>query len=93
MLFECFDLAAQEIVIVGDVLVLAQAIEKRRVLARRDANAVTGGVNDPLGFDRGIGEARTSLTTNVIVDKQAGTLALENYAGAPAILQKVRKTS
>ena len=45
-------------------------------------------------FDtRGIGEARTSLTTNVVVDKQAGTLALENYAGAPAILQKVRKTS
>ena len=33
----------------------------------------------------------TSLTTNVIVDKQAGTLALENYAGAPAILQKVRQ--
>jgi hypothetical protein len=45
-------------------------------------------------FDAGgVGEARTSLTTNVIVDKQAGTLALENYAGAPAILQKVRKTS
>ena len=45
-------------------------------------------------FDTGgIGEARTSLTTNVIVDKQAGTLALENYAAAPAILQKVRKTS
>jgi hypothetical protein len=41
----------------------------------------------------GIGEARTSLTTNVIVDKQAGTLALEDYAAAPAILQKVRKTS
>jgi hypothetical protein len=45
-------------------------------------------------FDTGgIGEARTSLTTNVIVDKQAGTLALEDYAAAPAILQKVRKTS
>ena len=45
-------------------------------------------------FDAGgIGEGRTSLTTNVILDKQAGTLALENYAGAPAILQKVRKTS
>ncbi len=45
-------------------------------------------------FDTGgSGEARTSLTTNVVVDKQAGTLALENYAGAPAILQKVRKTS
>ncbi len=45
-------------------------------------------------FDTGgLGEARTSLTTSVIVDKQAGTLALENYAGAPAILQKVRKTS
>jgi hypothetical protein len=42
---------------------------------------------------RGIGEARTSLTTNVVLDKQAGTLALENYAAAPAILQKVRRTS
>ena len=45
-------------------------------------------------FDAGgIGEGRTSLTTNVILDRQAGTLALENYAGAPAILQKVRKAS
>jgi hypothetical protein len=44
-------------------------------------------------FERGLGEARTSLTTHVVLDKQAGTLALENYAGAPAILQKVRKTS
>ena len=42
---------------------------------------------------RGIGEARTSLTTNVVLDRQAGTLALENYAAAPAILQKVRRTS
>jgi hypothetical protein len=45
-------------------------------------------------FDAGgLGEGRSSLTTNVILDKQAGTLALENYAGAPPILQKVRKTS
>jgi hypothetical protein len=40
---------------------------------------------------RGVGEARSSLTTNVVVDKQAATLALENYEAAPAILQKVRK--
>jgi hypothetical protein len=39
----------------------------------------------------GIGEARSSLTSNVVVDKQADTLALESYTAAPAILQKVRK--
>jgi hypothetical protein len=41
----------------------------------------------------GVGEARTSLTTKVLIDKQSDTLALENYAAAPAILQKVRKAS
>lgn len=39
---------------------------------------------------KGNGEARTSLTNTVVVDKAAGTLALENYETAPAILQKVR---
>jgi hypothetical protein len=38
---------------------------------------------------KGSGEAKTSLTTNVVVDKAAGTVALENYGAAPAILQKV----
>jgi hypothetical protein len=40
---------------------------------------------------KGNGEAKTSLTTKVIVDKEAGTLALEDYGAAPAILQKVRR--
>jgi hypothetical protein len=44
-----------------------------------------------LRFDaKGNGEARASLTTPVAVDKQAGTLVLENYSAAPVILQKVR---
>ena len=42
---------------------------------------------------KGVGEARTSLTTPVVVDKQADTLALDNYAAAPVILQKVRKAA
>jgi hypothetical protein len=44
-----------------------------------------------LRFDaKGNGEARASLTTPVVVDKEAGTLALENYSAAPVILQKIR---
>jgi hypothetical protein len=47
-----------------------------------------------LRFDaKGNGEARTSLTTKVVVDKTGGTLALENYTAAPAILQKVRRAA
>jgi hypothetical protein len=38
----------------------------------------------------GPGEAKTSLMAKVAVDKDAGTVALENYAAAPAILQNVR---
>jgi hypothetical protein len=38
---------------------------------------------------KGSGEAKTSLTTKVVVDKESGTLALEDYAGAPAMFQKV----
>jgi hypothetical protein len=41
----------------------------------------------------GVGEARTSLTTNVVVDRQGDTLALEDYAAAPVILREVRKAS
>jgi hypothetical protein len=36
---------------------------------------------------KGVGEAKTSLTSKVVIDKEAGTLALENVAAAPAILQ------
>jgi hypothetical protein len=39
----------------------------------------------------GSGEGKTSLTANVIVDSDAKTVALENYAAATAILQNVRR--
>ena len=40
---------------------------------------------------KGSGEGKTSLTTPVIVDNEAKTVALDNYAAAPAILQSVRR--
>jgi hypothetical protein len=42
---------------------------------------------------KGLGEGKTSLTTRVIVDDTAGakTVALDNYAAAPAILQNVKR--
>jgi hypothetical protein len=40
---------------------------------------------------KGLGEGKTSLTTKVIVDNEAKTVALDNYAAAPAILQNVRR--
>jgi len=40
---------------------------------------------------KGLGEGKTSLTSKVVVDKEASTLALENYAAAPVILQNVKK--
>ena len=41
---------------------------------------------------KGIGEGKTSLTTKVIVDSEAKTIALENYATAPVILQNVKRS-
>ena len=40
---------------------------------------------------KGRGEGRTSLTTKVLVDKEAGTLALDNYASSLAILKDVKR--
>jgi hypothetical protein len=40
---------------------------------------------------KGVGEGKTSLTTPVVVDKDAKTVALENYTAAPAILRNVKK--
>jgi hypothetical protein len=40
---------------------------------------------------KGTGEAKTSLTSKVIVDADAKALALDNYAAAPPILQKVKR--
>jgi len=40
---------------------------------------------------KGIGEGKASLTTKVVVDNAASTLALENYAAAPVIFQNVRQ--
>ncbi len=43
-------------------------------------------------FDgKGVGEGRTSLTTNVVVDNDAKTVALENYQAAAAILRNVKR--
>jgi hypothetical protein len=39
---------------------------------------------------KGLGEGKTSLTSNVIVDNEAKSIALENYAAAPVML-KVRQ--
>ncbi len=41
---------------------------------------------------KGLGEGKTSLTTKVIVDSQAKTIALDNYAAAPVILQNVKRS-
>jgi hypothetical protein len=40
---------------------------------------------------KGLGEGKTSLTTKVIVDNEARTVALDNYAATPAILQNVKR--
>ena len=40
---------------------------------------------------KGVGEGKTSLTANVVVDSGTNTLAIENYGAAPAILQSVKK--
>ena len=40
---------------------------------------------------KGIGEAKTSLTSRVVIDNEAKALALDNYAAAPPILQKVKR--
>ena len=40
---------------------------------------------------KGLGEGKTTLTTKVVVDNDARTLALENYAGTPAVFQSVIK--
>jgi hypothetical protein len=40
---------------------------------------------------RGSGEGKTSLTTKVILDNEARTVALDDYAATPAILQNVRR--
>lgn len=42
---------------------------------------------------RGLGEGKTSLTTKVVVDDSAKTVALENYVAAPAVLQNVKRSS
>ena len=40
---------------------------------------------------KGLGGGKTSLTTKVILDNEARTVALEDYAAAPAVLQNVRR--
>jgi hypothetical protein len=40
---------------------------------------------------KGVGEGKTSLTTKVVVDNDAKSIALENYAATPAVLQSVKR--
>jgi len=40
---------------------------------------------------KGSGEGKTSLMTKVIVDQEAKTIALDDYAAAPAMLQHVKR--
>ena len=40
---------------------------------------------------KGLGEGKASLTSKVIFDNEAKTLALDNYAGTPAILLSVKR--
>jgi hypothetical protein len=39
----------------------------------------------------GTGEGKTSLTAKVVADKDAKSIALENYAAAPVVFQGVKK--
>lgn len=41
---------------------------------------------------RGSGEGKASLTAKVVVDDEAKGIALDNYAGAPALLQNVKRS-
>jgi hypothetical protein len=40
---------------------------------------------------KGLGEGKTSLTTKVVLDNEAKTVALDNYTATPAILQSVKR--
>ena len=40
---------------------------------------------------KGLGEGKASLTSKVILDNEAKTIALDNYATTPAILQNVKR--
>jgi hypothetical protein len=40
---------------------------------------------------KGSGEGKTSLLTKVIVDQDAKTIALDDYAAAPAMLQNIKR--
>jgi hypothetical protein len=51
MTLECLDFAAQQVVVLGNVPALAQPIQKRCVLSRRDTDAVARGVHDFVGLD------------------------------------------
>ena len=61
--------------------------------------AVTGPLMDyeftviEIRFDgKGVGEGRTSLTTKVVVDPDAKTVALENYQTSTPILRNVKRS-
>jgi hypothetical protein len=74
----------------------------RRIGVYTNAWTPTGSVT-PTDYDisivelrvpaKGTGEGKTSLAAKIVVDSEAGTLALENYASAPAQLQNVKRQS
>jgi hypothetical protein len=60
----------------------------RRLQRRpRDAAAAEFTVLEIRFSGKATGEAKTSLTANVVVDEAARTLALGDYATAPALLR------
>ena len=57
--------------------------------ANNDAPAGAGGTPEiPIG--KGVGEAKSSLTSPVVVDAAANTLAIDKYTDAPVLLKVTR---
>jgi len=40
---------------------------------------------------KGMGEGKSSLTSKVVFDNEAKTIALDNYSATPAVLQNVKR--
>ena len=83
------DGGAERIVLVTDRRLGAHA--PAWVLASSDAAADAEFTVIELRVDgKGTGEGKTSLTTPIVVDSAARTLALDNYQAAPALLKVTR---
>ena len=82
----------------GERIVLADESPSRRLFTGMESGRRAPAVTDyeftliEIRLDaRGRGEGKTSLTTKVVVDNEAKTVALENYAATPAFLQNVSR--